>query len=305
MAVAARRRPTVFTRGCVLVLLLASMSAAAAETPPAVATGVAANPPAGQRAYDAGETARAYAIWSNLAAHGDDQAAMNLAAMLDQGNGVARDPVAALHWYTVAAEHGSPEAEFDVGIMLDSGRGTDRDVASAAVWYARAATHRHRRAEYNLGQLYAVGEGVPRNPDVARAWYKLAAANGILAATSKLPAAGKQLPPGAPELAKAAPQYPVRDAKVAALPPTGEVEFVWAAPPQPGPVMFYLEVDETTGGQPHLVASRYVAETAVALDLGTAAGGFVWRVYVVDQRHQRYAIGDWQPFSIVAPAPAG
>ena len=294
-----------FTRGCGLLLLLGAISTAAADTPPAVPSEVPANTADGQRAYNAGDLARAYAIWGNLAAHGDDQAALNLAAMLDQGNGVARDPVAALRWYTAAAEHGSPEAEFDVGIMLDSGRGTDRDVASAAIWYARAATHRHRRAEYNLGQLYAVGEGVPRNPDAAHAWYKLAAANGILAATSKLPAAGKPLPPGAPELAKVVPQYPARDAKVAALPPTGEVEFVWAAPPQPGPVTFFVEVDETTGGQLHPVASRYVTETAVALDLGTAAGGFVWRVYVVDQRHQRYAIGDWQPFSIVPPASTG
>ena len=178
--------------GCCLLFLLASVPGAAAQLPGAA---IPANTADGQRAYSTGDFARAYAIWSNLAEHGDDLAAMDLAAMLDQGNGVPRDPVAALHWYTVAAEHGLPEAQFDVGIMLDSGRGTDRDVAAAATWYARAASHQHRRAQYNLGQLYAAGEGVPRNPAVARVWYKLAAANGVLAATGKLLPAGKTSPP--------------------------------------------------------------------------------------------------------------
>lgn len=78
------------------------------------------------------------------------------------------------------------------------------------------------------------------------------------------------------------------------------MEFVWAAPQQSVPVTFFVEVNALTGQGPHRAASRYVAETAVALDLGAAPGEFVWRVYVVDPKRQRYAISDWQHFSLTA-----
>ena len=304
-----------------LILLLgfvapvaAQAPAVAAAVPPTAAPSAAVSAETaadGQRAYDAGDFTRAHTIWSSLAAQGDNAAAMGLAALLDQGEGVARDQVAALHWYTVAAEHGLPQAEFDAGIMLDSGRGAARDVAQAAIWYARAASHGQRRAQYNLGQLYAGGEGVPRNPDVARAWYRLAATNGVSAAAGKLasPRVAPLLPPhltAAPELSGVMLQAPAREQEVAALPPNGNVEFVWAAPPQPVPVTFFIEVEALTGHGTRPAASRYVAETAVALDLGVTGGDYVWRIYVVDQRRQRYSIGDWQRFSIKAPQnPAG
>ncbi len=295
-----------------LLLLLGSIAPAIAQAPSAAASSAAVSTETaadGQRAYDAGDFTRAHAIWSSLAAQGDNGAAMGLAALLDQGEGVARDQAAALHWYTVAAEHGVPQAEFDVGIMLDSGRGAARDVAAAAVWYARAATHGQRRAQYNLGQLYADGEGVPRNPEVARAWYHLAATNGVSAAAGKL-AQSRDAPlphlTAAPELTSVTLQAPSREQEVTALPPSGDVEFVWAAPPQPVPVSFFIEVNALTGHGTRPAASRYVAETAVAIDLGPAPGDFVWRIYVVDQRRQRYAIGDWQRFSVKAPQnPAG
>lgn len=298
-----------------LILLLGFTAPAAAPAlaaPPTASPAAAASAEtaaAGQRAYDAGDFTQAHAIWSSLAAQGDDAAAMGLAALLDQGEGVARDQAAALHWYTVAAGHGLPQAEFDVGIMLDSGRGAARDVAQAAVWYARAASHGQRRAQYNLGQLYAGGEGVPRNPEVARAWYRLAATNGVSAAAGKLASPRTPPPPhltAAPELSGVALQAPSREQEVLALPPSGTVEFVWAAPPQPVPVAFFIEVEALTGHGTRPAASRYVAETAVALDLGVTGGDYVWRIYVVDQRRQRYSIGDWQRFSIKPPQnPAG
>ncbi len=296
-----------------LLLLLGSTASLTAQTSPTAASSAAVSTETaadGQRAYDAGDFTRAHAIWSSLATQGDNVAAMGLAALLDQGQGVARDQAAALHWYTVAAEHGLPQAEFDVGIMLDSGRGTVRDVAAAAVWYARAATHGQRRAQYNLGQLYAGGEGVPRNPEVARAWYHLAATNGVSAAAGKLAQSHDAPLPShltaAPELNSVILQAPSREQEVAAPPPNSNVEFVWAAPPQPVPVIFFIEVNALTGHGTRPAASRYVAETAVAIDLGPAPGDFVWRIYVVDQRRQRYAIGDWQRFSVKAPQnPAG
>ena len=287
--------------------LLASLAAvtlpARADTPPAAtATATATDAmAAGQRAFDAKDYSKAYDLWLGLADKGDDAAAVLVAGMLDQGIGVPRDSAAALRMYRVAAGHGVDTAELDTGILLDSGRGAPRDVAEAATWYARAATHGNRRAQYNLGQLYAAGEGVPLNPAAARVWYNLAARNGIAAAAAKLaPAAAPSPLTLAPELHPAVPRAPAAKEVVTAT-SAGGVEFVWLAPAQPVPVMFYVEVAAVDGRSTRPVASGYVAETAVALDLGSTAKEYIWRVYVVDQRRQRYVAGGWQRFSVTVP----
>lgn len=262
-----------------------------------------------QRAFDARDFPKARAIWQVLAQQGDDRAAILLAGLLDQGvDGMARDPVAALRWYGVAAERGAPAAEFDVGIMLDSGRGTGRDVAKAATWYARAAARGYRRAQYNLGQLYAAGEGVPLNPAASRAWYDLAARNGVTAAVAKLmpavslPSTGRPVPQLAPDpdLHQAVMQAPFSNQTVKSR-SAGGVEFVWLAPAQSAPVIFFVEVAAVEGRSTRPAASRYVAETATVLDVGATPGDYIWRVYVVDQRRQRYVAAEWQRFSIAAP----
>ena len=290
--------------------LAAAMPARAqGPPPPAVAAktvpvGTVAD---GQRAFDAGDFSKAHDIWIALAMQGEDAAAVALGGMLDQGIGIGRDSAAALGWYGVAAAHGVPIAEFDVGVMLDSGRGASRDVAQAATWYARAAAHGNRRAQYNLGQLYAAGEGVPLNPAVSRAWYSLAARNGIAAATTKLaPVAPlpttapppRQLAP-APDLHQAAMQAPFADQAISARSAAAGVEFVWLAPAQPVPAIFFVEVAAVGAQGTRPAASRYVAQTAAVFDLGV--GDYIWRVYVVDQRRQRYAASDWQRFSVMAP----
>ena len=259
----------------------------------------------GQRAFEAGDFVRARAIWEALAPAGDDVAALGLAAMLDQGAGTPPDQAGALRWYRVAAGHGVPEAEFDVAVMLDSGRGIKRDVAEAAIWYARAAARGQRRAQYNLGQLYAGGEGVPRNPDVARAWYEAAASNGVSAAATKLfppPKAMVAAPKGPVQLSPVVPQVP---ADGQSEPSGGSLEFVWAAPPQPVPVTFFVEVAAVTEDGPRPAAARYVAESATTIDVGGTPGAYAWRVYVVDQRRQHYAVGEWRRFSVEAARPAG
>lgn len=261
---------------------------------------------AGQLAFDSKDYDKAYGIWIKLAERGYDPAAMMVAGMLDQGVGIRRDSAAALRWYVTTAEHGVPTAELNAGILLDSGRGAPRDAAKAATWYARAATHGNRRAQYNLGQLYAAGEGVPLNPAAAQAWFGLAAHNGVQAATAKLAAGLSAGPPTqlapASDLRQVVMQAPLPD-KPGTATPAGDVEFVWLAPAQPVPVIFYVEVAAVDGQSTHPATSRYVAETAVSLDLGKTSAvatskEYIWRVYVVDQRRQRYVTAGWKRFSV-------
>ena len=71
-------------------------------------------------AYDAGDYAKAYKIWSSI--DDDDIAAMrNVAMMRRQGLGTDKDPKGAELMYTRAAEAGLPTAQADLADMLIKG----------------------------------------------------------------------------------------------------------------------------------------------------------------------------------------
>jgi TPR repeat protein len=84
-----------------------------------------------------GETVRAVAIWRNWADRGDIDSAYNLAIVLHNGDGVAKNTTEALKWYRVAAERGD------------------------------------RPSQYQLGLMYLTGDGVPANPDEAHRWFTI------------------------------------------------------------------------------------------------------------------------------------
>src|SRR6185437_15078438 len=68
-------------------------------------------------AYDAGDYAKAYQIWSGI--DDIDLAAMrNVAMMLRQGQGVAKNPKKAEELYETAAAAGLPTAQADLADML-------------------------------------------------------------------------------------------------------------------------------------------------------------------------------------------
>lgn len=110
-----------------------------------VAIGSASAPPApgagpfeeGVAAYDRGRFDLAYALWLPLAEQGRAAAQFNVAALLENGQGVARNEVEAARWYLKAAEQGDPEAQFKAGWLYEQGRGVPLDLAKAKYWYAK------------------------------------------------------------------------------------------------------------------------------------------------------------------------
>src|SRR5262247_1536932 len=75
----------------------------------------------GTAAYDAGDYASAYRIWSELASQDDLAAMRNTAQLLRQGKGVQRDPERAFRLYREAAEKGLVTAMANVGDMYLAG----------------------------------------------------------------------------------------------------------------------------------------------------------------------------------------
>ncbi len=131
--------------------------------------------------------------------------------------------------------------------------------------------------------------------------FDAAAHNGLTAARDKLTATLPASKLGSVAGLRAAVlKAPLANQVLTVRPATNGVEFVWLAPPQPVPVVFFVEVASVAGQGTHRTAARYVSETAVVLDMGKAPGDYAWRVYVVDQRQQRYVANEWQRFSITA-----
>lgn len=150
---------------------------------------------AGLKQYDAGDYKGAYDTWHKI--EDVDLAALrNVALMLRKGQGVAKDPKAALSKMQQAADMGLATAQADLGEMLLNGEAGPRDVAAAVPWLARAAAAGHPIAAFQLGKLYEDGDGVPKDLENARRLYQIAAKAGVEGATERLQA----LPPPPPQI---------------------------------------------------------------------------------------------------------
>jgi TPR repeat protein len=93
----------------------------------------------GLRAYDAGDYAAAYSVWSDLARHGDAEAEAAIAGLYSQGLGVERSAAQAAAWYRRAAKRGLMAAQMNLGDIYATGRGVKRDLVKAYLWLGLAA----------------------------------------------------------------------------------------------------------------------------------------------------------------------
>ena len=253
---------------------------------------------AGWRAYNAGHPEDAVRAWQAEAAAGDKDASFGLGFAYDLGQGVAPNGRLACRFYAEAAERGHVMAAFNTAVMHDSGRcGEARRADLAALWYGRAAAAGLGRAQFNLAQLYAAGDGVPRNPLVAAAWYRAAAANGIPAAAGRDDALRQPGRSGALQ-----PASPVSPGPAHPLPPGGTATLVWAAPAQPGPVRFFVELYALQPSGPVEVAGEYLDVTATVVRLPPETTRFTWRVLTVGTDPPRYAVGPWSDFEATPAA---
>ena len=108
---------------------------------------------------------------------GDAGAAFELGARYAQGNGVARDAIAAARWFQ-QAQQARPEAANWLGYFYESGQGVQKDLAEARRLYLDAATRGNASAQANLAAMMNSGRGGPLDPTQAFQWYSRAAGRG-------------------------------------------------------------------------------------------------------------------------------
>jgi TPR repeat protein len=106
---------------------------------------------------------------------------------------VAADPVAALHWFRLAAEQGNPGAQLQLGLAYQLGLGTDKDILESNRWLEKAAEQGQPRAQLELAIVHRDGMGVPADPLESAMWMMLSAQGGSLAAKAILPSALRSL----------------------------------------------------------------------------------------------------------------
>ena len=92
----------------------------------------------------------------------------------------AKDRLAAVYWFRLAADKEHDEAQYRLGLAYQQGliglTGSGHaDFVKAGFWYHKAAAQNHRVAQYRLAQFYREGLGVQQNESRA-ADYALAAA---------------------------------------------------------------------------------------------------------------------------------
>jgi TPR repeat protein len=135
-------------------------------------------------AYEAGNYAEAFKLFTLLAEEGDSDAQFCLGYMYDNGEGVEKDFQKAVYWYEKAATQGDVYAQFNLAVMYDSGERVDRQ--KAVYWYEQAAEQGNIHAQSNLGSKYYVGEGIERDLQKAFYWSEKAAIQGDSNAQLKL-----------------------------------------------------------------------------------------------------------------------
>lgn len=132
--------------------------------------------------YNAAETYRRYKVkgkddlrisarYFRMAAEkGNSTAAYKLGEAYEEGIGLPKDPVQALHWYRRAALQGDKHAELRIGYFHQKGIVVARDPAAAVKWYRQSAEKGNIWAYHMLAFMLADGEGLARDVALARAY---------------------------------------------------------------------------------------------------------------------------------------
>jgi TPR repeat protein len=121
------------------------------------------------------DVAQGIALLNKAASQGSTFAKYRLAVCYQQGEGVPQDYAQCVHWYSQAADEGYGPAINNLGDKYENGLGVAEDLEKAFQLYTVAAEKKVVAAWYNLGCMYADGRGVPQDKRTARSWLEKAA----------------------------------------------------------------------------------------------------------------------------------
>ncbi len=118
--------------------------------------------------------------WFNEAANrGHSASRLQVAKMLQEGEGTQPDKAAAAQWYELLADEGNLVALNNLAMMYKNGDGVPQDDEKAYYYMFTAATYGDPLAHFNLGKLFEQGSGQTKvDLNEAESWYRRAAAKG-------------------------------------------------------------------------------------------------------------------------------
>jgi len=92
-----------------------------------------------------------------------------------KGDGVEKNYVKAVYWYSRAANQGFAGAQNNLAVMYEKGLGGPKNKSEAAKWYQKEAEQNKEKAQHRIEKMYLDGEGVPQNFEKAAKWISKAA----------------------------------------------------------------------------------------------------------------------------------
>ena len=122
------------------------------------------------------DDAQAQKLFERAAQAGNPRGVSNLAA-LGGGAAASANPARARELLAKGAETNS-EAQYQLGMMLAEGEGGAKDDVAARALFEKAAAQNHPGALERMGAFAQEGRGGPKDSDAAKAYYQRAAALG-------------------------------------------------------------------------------------------------------------------------------
>jgi hypothetical protein len=135
---------------------------------------------------------KAFEWFTAAAAKENPVALLEIGNYYDSGKGgVAKSYEHAREYFGKAAAKGNSVAMYRLGVYYREGQGVAKDALAAIKWFSAAAEQKHRWAPHAIAEIYVLGNGVDVNFAEARRWYEKAAASNDIDAKwllSRLPA---------------------------------------------------------------------------------------------------------------------
>jgi len=131
------------------------------------------------------DESRATLLVLEAAKLGEPLAMNEMGVRYQTGRGVARDNVAAVGWFSMAAQHDLAAAMVNLGNCYETGNGCLKDFERAGNNYAAAAKQGHPVAQFMIASMFERGLGTKANPVFAFVNYARSAAGGYKEAEAK------------------------------------------------------------------------------------------------------------------------
>jgi uncharacterized protein len=175
--------PSAWLLSSMLALLSGTLALAQAPSQSALAEA--------ERAFAAGQDARALELFRPLAQSGDVNAQMRLARIYTRNRGVPVNETESCNWWETSAERGEAVAMNNIGLCFETGKGRTQDFAKAFNWYRSAAERDSATAMYNVGLAFEYGRGTEQSFDQALQWFQRSLDSQRLSVSSQLDARRK------------------------------------------------------------------------------------------------------------------